>query len=32
MELEFRDYLRLGLYLRYIAEQVHRYKIILVER
>lgn len=32
MELEFRDYLRLGLYLRYSAEHVQRYKLIRVER
>lgn len=29
MELVFKDYLRLGLYLKYFAEHVHRYKLIL---
>ena len=34
MELEFRDYLRLGLYLRYSAEReefIKKYKLIHAE-
>jgi hypothetical protein len=32
MELEFKDYYRLGLYLRFSAEHVQRFKLILAER
>jgi len=35
MELEFNDYLRLGLYLRYTAERnlfLKKYKLIHAER
>lgn len=32
MNLEFEDYLRLGLYLRYVAEHEQKYKKILYYR